>query len=59
MLAAVQPRVQVAIDGIREAVRRGDEGMINLALTQNEPERTEVALADFVTRCDAIASLLC
>ena len=59
VLAAVQPRVQVAIDGIREAVRRGDEGMINLALTQNEPERTEVALADFVTRCDAIASLLC
>ena len=36
MLDAVQPRVQLAIDGIREAVRRGDEGMTNLAATEQE-----------------------
>ncbi|MCW3158255.1 phosphotransferase [Micropruina sonneratiae] len=48
VLDAVEPRVQLAIDGIREAVRRGDEGMMNLAVTQGEPERTEAALADFL-----------
>ena len=58
MLDAVEPRVQLAIDGIREAVRRGDEGMINLAVTQGEPERTEAALADFLARREAIVALL-
>ena len=57
-LAAVEPRVRVAIDGIRQAVRQGDEGMINLASSQDEPERTERALAAFLTRRDAIADLL-
>ena len=58
VLDAVEPRVQLAIDGIREAVRRGDEGMINLAVTQGEPERTEAALADFLARREAIVALL-
>lgn len=53
VLDAVQPRVQLAIDGIREAVRRGDQGMINLA-AQREPERTEHALAAFVERREAV-----
>ncbi|MFT3859799.1 NUDIX domain-containing protein [Micropruina sp.] len=57
VLDAVQPRVQVAIDGIREAVRRGDQGMVNLA-AGGEPERTEVALAGFLARRAAIRALL-
>ena len=56
-LQAVQPRVQLAIDGVREGLRRGDEGMINLAAV-GEPERTERALAGFLTRRDAIESAL-
>lgn len=58
VLEAVEPRVRLAIDGIREAVRRGDQGMINLATTQGEPERTEAALAGFLTRRDAIHAAL-
>jgi len=58
VLDAVQPRVQLAIDGIREAVRRGDQGMINLATTQGEPERTEVALAAFLERRQDIRGAL-
>ena len=58
VLDAVQPRVQLAIDGIREAVRRGDQGMINLATTQGEPERTEVALAAFLERREDIRGAL-
>ncbi|MFT4218724.1 MAG: phosphotransferase [Micropruina sp.] len=57
VLDAVRPRVQLAIDGIREAVRRGNQGMINLA-AQGEPERTERALAGFLARWDAIRDLL-
>lgn len=57
VLAAVEPRVRLAIDGIREAVRRGDQGMANLAAL-GEPERTERALADFVERRDAVHALL-
>lgn len=57
VLHAVQPRVQLAIDGIREAVRRGDAGMMNLAAS-GEPERTERALAGFLTRRDAIGAEL-
>ncbi|MFT4294942.1 MAG: NUDIX domain-containing protein [Micropruina sp.] len=57
VLDSVRPRVQLAVDGIREAVRRGDEGMINLA-AQGEPERTERALAGFLERRDAIRALL-
>ena len=57
VLKAVQPRVQLAIDGIREAVRRGDAGMINLAAT-GEPEGTERALAGFLARREAIADEL-
>ncbi len=57
VLDAVRPRVQLAIDGIREAVRRGDEGMANLAGT-GEPERTEVALAAFLTRRPALRARL-
>ena len=58
VLVAAQPRVQLAIHGIREAVRQGDQGMINLATTQGEPERTEVALAGFLARRDAIRTAL-
>ncbi len=57
VLDAVRPRAQLAIDGIREAVRRGDEGMRNLA-AQGEPERTERALAGFLQRREAIAGFL-
>ncbi len=57
VLDAVRPRVQLAIDGIREAVRRGDEGMANLAAT-GEPERTERALAGFLARQPALRARL-
>lgn len=57
VLDAVEPRVRLAIDGIREAVRRGDQGMINLA-AQGEPERTERALAAFAERRDAVRAAL-
>lgn len=57
VLDAVEPRVRLAIDGIREAVRRGDEGMRNLA-AQGEPERTEHALATFLGRREAIRAAL-
>lgn len=53
VLDAVQPRVQLAIDGIREAVRRGDEGMTNLAAS-GEPEATERRLAGFLARREGI-----
>ena len=57
VLDAVRPRVQLAIDGIREAVRRGDQGMINLA-AQGEPERTERALTAFLERRAAVRAAL-
>lgn len=57
VLDAVEPRVQLAIDGIREAVRRGDQGMINLA-AGGEPEATERALAGFLHRRESIAAAL-
>ncbi len=57
VLAAVQPRVQLSIDGIREGVRRGDQGMRNLAAA-GEPEGTERALAGFLERQDSIRSAL-
>ena len=57
ILAAVPVRVHVAIDGIREAVRRGDEGMRNL-LAIGEPEGTERLLAAFLDRAPGIAAHL-
>lgn len=57
ILDAVPVRVQLAIDGIREAVRRGDEGMRNLA-ARGEPEGTEANLAGLLTRLPAIAAHL-
>ncbi len=57
ILAAVPVRVHVAIDGIREAVRRGDEGMRNL-LALGEPEGTERLLAAFLERAPGIAAHL-
>jgi mutator protein MutT len=53
ILHAVPRRTQLAIDGIRTAIAAGDEGMRNLAAI-GEPERTEVRLADLVTRIPAI-----
>lgn len=57
VLAAVPARVRVAADGIREAVRRGDQGMRALAAT-GEPERTEARLADLIRWLPAIADEL-
>jgi Ser/Thr protein kinase RdoA (MazF antagonist) len=54
LLDAVPVRVQLAVDGIREAVARGDEQMRNLTLI-GEPEWTEQALADLVPRLSSIA----
>ena len=53
ILRAVPQRAQLAIDGIRTAIARGDEGMRNLA-TIGEPERTERLLADLRTRIPSI-----
>jgi 8-oxo-dGTP diphosphatase len=49
ILAAVPQRVRLAVDGIRTAVADGDEQMRNLMLI-GEPERSERALADLMTR---------
>jgi hypothetical protein len=57
LLAAVPVRVQVAVDGIREAVARGDEQMRNLLLV-GEPELTERALAGLRRRLPAIERAL-
>ena len=57
ILAAVPQRVQVAVDGIRTAVANGDEQMRNLTLV-GEPERTERALAELLTRIADIEELL-
>ena len=57
ILDAVPVRVQLAIDGIREAVRRGDTGMRNLA-GHGEPERTEESLTGLLTRLPDIAAQL-
>jgi aminoglycoside phosphotransferase (APT) family kinase protein len=57
VLDAVPTRVRIAIDGIRTAVAHGDEQMRNL-LRVGEPERTEAALADLLTRVPDIADRL-
>jgi mutator protein MutT len=57
ILAAVPQRVQVAVNGIRTAVANGDEQMRNLTLV-GEPERTERALAELLTRIADIEELL-
>lgn len=57
ILAAVPTRVQVAADGIRTAVANGDEQMRNLMLV-GEPERTERALGDLLTRIHDIERVL-
>jgi mutator protein MutT len=49
VLEAVPWRVQLAVDGIREAVAAGDEGMRALTLV-GEPGRTERALSALRTR---------
>jgi 8-oxo-dGTP diphosphatase len=57
ILAAVPVRTQLAVDGIREAVRRGDEAMRNLTLI-GEPENTERALVGLRERLPAIEAAL-
>jgi len=57
LLHAVPLRVQLAVDGIRTAVARGDEGMRNLLLV-GEPERTENALARLLERLPGIDEAL-
>jgi len=44
ILHAVVTRTQLAVDGIRAGIGRGDPGMLNLRMV-GEPERTEEALA--------------
>lgn len=46
---AVEPRIRLAINGVRTAAANGDAGMQNLRAA-GEPERTEVALAGLLTR---------
>ena len=53
ILNAVPGRARLAVDGIRTAIARGDEGMRNLAAV-GEPERTERCLADLVSRIPSI-----
>lgn len=57
ILRAVGPRMRQSIDGIAEAIRRGDPTMANLAAV-GEPERSERALAAFEVRLPAVAALL-
>jgi 8-oxo-dGTP diphosphatase len=57
ILAAVPVRTQLAVDGIRTAVARGDEQMRNLALI-GEPENTERALDGLRERLPAIEAAL-
>ncbi len=57
LLAAVPVRTRIAIDGIREAVARGDEQMRNLVLL-GEPESTERALEGLLQRMPAIEDAL-
>jgi mutator protein MutT len=57
VLGAVPGRTRMAIDGIRDAVARGDDSMRNLALV-GEPERTERALAGLLERLPAIEAAL-
>jgi len=57
VLAAVPVRTRLAIDGIRDAVARGDDSMRNLTLV-GEPERTERALAGLLERLRGIEACL-
>lgn len=57
ILAAVPVRTQLAIDGIRTAVARGDEQMRNLTLI-GEPENTERALDGLRQRLPEIEAAL-
>ena len=57
ILTAVLVRTQLAIDGIRTAVARGDEQMRNLTLI-GEPESTERALAALKERLPEIEAAL-
>jgi 8-oxo-dGTP diphosphatase len=57
ILAAVPVRTQLAVDGIRTAVARGDEQMRNLTLI-GEPESTERALNGLRERMPAIEAAL-
>ena len=57
ILAAVPVRTQLAVDGIRIAVARGDEQMRNLTLI-GEPENTARALIGLRERLPAIEAAL-
>lgn len=57
ILLAVPVRTQLAVDGIRTAVARGDEQMRNLTLA-GEPENTERALTGLLERLPAIEAAL-
>lgn len=53
ILRAVPARIQLALDWIPAAAAAGDPGMVNLMAT-GEPERSQAALADLLTRLPAI-----
>jgi hypothetical protein len=53
VLRAVQPRIQLMLDGIPAAAAAGDVGMANL-LALGEPERSRRPLADLIGRMPEI-----
>lgn len=57
ILHAVQPRIQLMLDGISLAAAAGDKGMQNL-LAAGEPERSQRALGDLRRWTPAIAAHL-
>lgn len=57
ILYAVQGRIQLMLDGIPVAAGAGDPGMANL-MAEGEPERSQQALDDLVTRIPAIDACL-
>jgi len=57
ILYAVEPRIQLMLDGIPIAAGAGDQGMVNL-MAAGEPERSQRALDDLLRGVPAIAAQL-
>ena len=58
VLNAVKKRMLKAADRIEAGVARGDEGLVRLARTRGEPQRTRDRVAAYVERIDAIDAAL-
>lgn len=58
VLNAVRDRMLTAADRIEAGVKRGDEGLTNLARTQGEPQRTRDRVAAYSERIEALADLV-